>query len=233
MDEPNKKIIELLAEAHSNELALISTLEAHIGIAERGSYKTLLQEHLKETQRHANRVARRLQDLGYSQSLFALSYATVQNIAKQALVMTKGPIDALRGGRDVKEKMLRNAMDEVMTEGMEIAAYDAIEAVARGLGDTETADLAAEIRVDEEAMLNALRKEIPILADLVLNEIPARDRNIEEPWAGYDDMTVDEIQTQLRDASTSLLLAVRSYEIRHKNRATVLKATEPDTATSQ
>lgn len=232
MDDTKKKIVELLAEAHSNEMALISTLEAHIAIAERGSYKTLLQDHLKETRRHGNRVGRRLEELGYSQSIFALSYATFQNVAKQALVLTKGPIDALRGGRNVKEKMLRNAMDEVMTEGMEIGAYDAIESVARGLGDTETADLAAEIRVDEEAMLNALRKEIPILADLVLNDLPAGPRNIEEPWPGYDDMTVDEIQGRLDDASGSLLLAVRNYELRNKNRSTVLKATETETASA-
>lgn len=230
MEDAKQKIIELLAEAHSNELALVSTLEAHIAIAERGSYRTLLQDHLKETRRHANRVGRRLEELGYSQSLFALSYGTFQNIVKQAVVLTKGPIDALRGGRNVKEKMLRNAMDEVMTEGMEIGAYDVIESVARGLGDTETAELAAEIRVDEEAMLTALRKEIPILADLVLNEIPARERNLEEPWPGYDDMTVEEIQGRLEDASGSLLLAVRNYEIRNKNRTTVLKATEKETA---
>lgn len=225
-----ERLMELLVEAHANEVALINTLEAHIGIAERGSYKSLLQEHLRETKSHAAKLNRRLERLGYAESIIARSYGLAQNIIKQGLVLTKGPIDLLRGGTDIKEKMLRNARDEIMTEGMEIAAYDAIETVARGLGDHETAEMAAEIRLDEETMFEALRKEIPLLADLVVQTtLIEGDHQIELPWDGYDEMTVDEIKKQLSDSSTSLLIAVRNYEKANKNRSTVIEATEKET----
>ncbi|HYI46793.1 MAG TPA: DUF892 family protein [Actinomycetota bacterium] len=228
-----ERLIELLVEAHANELALINTLEAHINIAERGSYKTLLQDHLRETKSHAAKLNRRLDRLGYTESIVARTYGLAQNVVKQSLVLTKGPIDMIRGGTDIKEKMLRNARDEVMTEGMEIAAYDTIETVARGLGDHETAEMAAEIRLDEETMFDALRKEIPILADIVVQTtLIEGDHKIELPWDGYDDMTVDEIKGRLSDASTSLLIAVRNYEKANKDRSTVIDATEKETITA-
>jgi hypothetical protein len=89
---------------------------------------------------------------------------------KQTLGLAKGPIDVARAGRDFNEKMLRNAIDEVMSEGLEIGAYDAIEAVAQAIGDGETAQLAALIKADEERMFEALRLEIPRLAALVAAE---------------------------------------------------------------
>lgn len=231
MHRGKQRLIEMLAEAHANELALVNTLEAHIRVAERSSYRSLLQEHLRETNSHATQIKRRLDRLGYNESLFARTYSLAQNIVKQSLVMAKGPIDMIRGGTDVHEKMLRNARDEVMTEGMEISTYDAIESLARGLGDSETAELAAMIRLDEEQMLDALRKEIPVLADLVVtNTLLDGERTIDEPWAGYDDMTVDEIKDRLSDASISLLVTVRTYEQVNKNRTTVIEATERETA---
>jgi ferritin-like metal-binding protein YciE len=162
--EQNKKLLKLLADAHTNELALVSTLQAHLKMTEHSGYRKLLERHLKETKDHAGRVALRLDELGQLHSPFTVAYDIVQNVAKQAMVLTKGPVDAIRGGRDVQEKMLRNAMDEAMTEGLEIAAYDAIEAFAKALGDNETARLAADIRSDEEQMLRDLRKLIPELS---------------------------------------------------------------------
>lgn len=230
--EGKAKVVQLLVEAHSNELALINVLSAHSNIAKSGPYRSLLESHLRETRRHAERIEQRLTRLGYRQSIVGMGYGLLQNTVKQGLVMAKAPVDMIRGRTNVHEKMLRNAIDEAMTEGMEIAAYDAIEALARSVGDNETADLVAEIRVDEEQMLDSLRKEIPGLAALVAQtEVPASERaNIGEPWAGYDDMTVAEIRKELDTASPSLLLAVRDYERRNKNRTTVIDATEKETS---
>ena len=230
MDRDKQKVIQLLAEAHSNELALINTLEAHVRIAEPGSYRQLLQSHIKETRGHANKIGRRLDQLGFRKSIVGMGVGLVQNVTKQSFVIAKGPIDMLRGGGDVKEKMLRNAMDEAMTEGLEIGSYDAIESFARSIGDHETAELVAEIRLDEERMFDALRKEIPVLADQVARDVVSVDLiAAEEPWEGYDEQTVEEITDRLDDASASLLLAVRNYERKNKNRKTVIDATDRET----
>jgi ferritin-like metal-binding protein YciE len=47
-----------------------------------------------------------------------------------------------------------------------------------------------------------------------------------EPWPGYDELTVAEVQTALAAGDDELVATVRSYERAHKNRAGVLKATE-------
>ncbi len=54
-----------------------------------------------------------------------------------------------------------------------------------------------------------------------------------EPWPGYDDLTVSEIQVVLANADDDDLLSeVRGYERSHKDRAGVLRATERETVNS-
>ena len=47
-----------------------------------------------------------------------------------------------------------------------------------------------------------------------------------EPWAGYDELTVAEVQAVLSEGDDSRVEQVRSYERSHKNRAGVLQAAE-------
>jgi ferritin-like metal-binding protein YciE len=51
-----------------------------------------------------------------------------------------------------------------------------------------------------------------------------------EPWAGYDELTVEEIRTALADADEDRAKAAREYERAHKNRAGVLEVTERELA---
>jgi ferritin-like metal-binding protein YciE len=52
----------------------------------------------------------------------------------------------------------------------------------------------------------------------------------DEPWPGYDELTVAEIQSLLSDSDHDRVEQVRAYERSHKNRAGVLKATEHEPA---
>ncbi len=55
----------------------------------------------------------------------------------------------------------------------------------------------------------------------------------EEPWPGYDELTVDEVRAALGGAQDDDRAdAVRSYERAHKNRAGVLSAVEREVATA-
>jgi hypothetical protein len=47
-----------------------------------------------------------------------------------------------------------------------------------------------------------------------------------EPWPGYDELTVSEVQAVLADADDERVTQTRTYERAHKNRAGVLNATE-------
>lgn len=48
----------------------------------------------------------------------------------------------------------------------------------------------------------------------------------DEPWSGFDELSVDAITTALRDASTETAHAVRAYEREHKDRAGVIEAAD-------
>jgi len=54
----------------------------------------------------------------------------------------------------------------------------------------------------------------------------------DEPWPGYDELSVAEIESVLGEGDDERAKDVRSYERTHKNRAGVLKATERDLATA-
>ncbi len=54
----------------------------------------------------------------------------------------------------------------------------------------------------------------------------------DEPWAGYDEMTAAEVQSALTDADDDVAKEVAAYERAHKDRASVIKATERARATA-
>ncbi len=70
-------------------------------------------------------------------------------------------------GSGGEEKVLKNAKDAYATEALEIATYIALEHLARSVDDTRTAELAASIRGDEEAMRERIELELPALARAV------------------------------------------------------------------
>src|ERR671938_1219557 len=103
-----------------------------------GSYRSLLEEHLDVTRQQADRVQRRLSELGVGRSLVQTGVGAVQSLVGQVLSLTKGPIDMLRGEAG-EEKLPKNAKDECATEALEIATYDALEQLAIELSDEVTA----------------------------------------------------------------------------------------------
>ncbi|MGH2753265.1 MAG: DUF892 family protein [Actinomycetota bacterium] len=174
MDQGREKVIEYLRLAYSQEMALIRTLQAHTGTAKDGHYKDEIQHHLTQTTGHARRIRQRLNELGYrdEEHLVQRGLGFVQSLAAQGLALAKGPMDLIRGKGNIEETMLRNARDEAMTEALEIATYLAIENIADELGDDQTAELARNIRADEEEMLQKLGGIIPELAQaLVRSEV--------------------------------------------------------------
>jgi ferritin-like metal-binding protein YciE len=167
MTTTQDKIAQYLHEAHAMELALVRTLQAHSAMTPTGPYRSVLQRHLRETREHADRVARRSRELGRGRSLAETGYALAQRLVGQVLALGKAPLDLVRGASG-EEKLLKNAKDECATEALEIATYDAIEQLARQAGDEATAELAAELRADEERMLATLRELLPSLSAAVV-----------------------------------------------------------------
>jgi ferritin-like metal-binding protein YciE len=178
------KLVQYLNEAFGKERQLEQALTAHIGLTTRPDYRKRLEQHLRETKRHGDRVSRRIKQLGGSAETvplpgpdaFSEAAEAGLSLAQRALAMAKGPLHAVRGTSE-PEKMLKNAKTEYSEEAEEIATYTAIEELASKVGDKETAKLAKEIRREEERMSSFLQKLIPRLADAVARtEIPSEFR---------------------------------------------------------
>jgi ferritin-like metal-binding protein YciE len=249
MPSDNKTLLlKHLDEAHATEQALVSNLTAHIAMTPRGSYRTSLERHLNETQAHEKAVARRIREIGRGRGVLATAYGLATSAVGQALVLTKGPIDLLRGGPRGEEKLLKNARDEVVTEALEIAIYDAIEALAKAVGDEPTARLAARHRADEEKMLGELRQHIPRLSEAVAEAqaggTPSYDwtttgaaetvkraakttrrprvKKTQAPTSDYDKLTASEVVGKLTEFTQAQLGEVVAYERANRKRATVI-----------
>jgi ferritin-like metal-binding protein YciE len=175
------KVLQYLEEIHALETHLVSTLTAHIAMTPRSEYRDLLERHRYETRRQVQRIEQRRTELGRSSSLLHVVYGTAQDVVGQGISLLLAPLNLFRGTGG-EEKLLKNAKDEAASEALEIASYDALEAVAEAVGDAKTGVLAREHRTQEETFLKDLRELIPGLAtDVVDAEVDGQPH--------YDPMT--------------------------------------------
>ena len=167
MNASRKKVLQYLGEAQATEQSLVRVLQSQIAMTPRGAYRTALEQHLRQTREHSERVGERRRELGQGGNPLTAAVGVVESVVGQALGLGKAPFDLLRGSGG-EEKVLKNAKDAYASEALEIATYTAIERLAQAVGDDETARLAASIRADEEKMLDRVLREIPKLTDAVV-----------------------------------------------------------------
>jgi ferritin-like metal-binding protein YciE len=201
-DPARTRIVAYLREAHSDELGLARTLRSHIVVAPRGPYRTGLEGYLHETREHARRLDRRLHELGAGGGPLRSGATAVRN----AVSWGRGPLNAMRR-HSPEERLLRGAKDGCATEGLVIATYAALETMAHSAGDEGTAHLAADIRADEQRMLEWLRHEILKLTDTFIRDELDEGDPIERPrrervpgqrhWADYDELSVGDVRHAL------------------------------------
>jgi ferritin-like metal-binding protein YciE len=190
--DPKTLTRSYLDEAHAMETALATNLNAHIALTTDPDYRALLERHLEETRAQVRNIERRRKAVGHARrNPIRAGVGLARDIAGQALVLTKGPLDALRTA-DQHDRMLKNARDECATEALEIATYDVLETVAKAAGDNPTAKLAADHRKQEERMLADLRA---VIARLAVDTFESR--------------TGDDAVPQVKAAATRKLASVR------------------------
>jgi ferritin-like metal-binding protein YciE len=164
--QKQQKIVQYLNEAHGSELALVRQLQAQIAMTPRGEYRDALEIHFNETRTHAERLERRLGELGQGNNPLQAGLGAVQSAIGQVFALTKTPLDLVRGSGG-EEKGLKNAKDSCAAEALEIATYTALARLARTADDATTERLAKSILGDEQKMLDRLLREIPRLTDAV------------------------------------------------------------------
>ena len=154
LNERDTKLVSWLGEAHAKEAELEADLTAHIALTQKPAYKKRLQAHLKETRDHKRRVAAQIKKLGgpSGQGLLALTGPSARSPARPSPPSRARSAWRARSSAAQAETHLRNAQDELREEHTEIAIYTRIEVLATEVGDRETAQLARDIRRDEERM---------------------------------------------------------------------------------
>jgi ferritin-like metal-binding protein YciE len=190
MNASQKKVLQYLGEAQASEQALVRVLQSQIAMTPRGAYRAALEQHLRQTREHADRVGERRRELGQSGNPLTAAVGVVESVVGQALALGKTPFDLLRGSGG-EEKVLKNAKDACASEALEIATYTAIERLAAAVGDDETATLAASIRADEEKMLQRVLREIPKLTDAVVRADVKGDPSYDVTKTGAADAVRD------------------------------------------
>ncbi|HWI08629.1 MAG TPA: DUF892 family protein [Solirubrobacteraceae bacterium] len=207
MNASHKKVVQYLGEAHATEQALVRVLQSQIAMTPRGAYRSALEQHLRQTRGHADRVRDRLQELGRNGNPITAVVGVVETVVGQALALGKTPIDLLRGSGG-EEKVLKNAKDACASEALEIATYTAIERLADSVGDDETRRLAGSIRADEERMLERILREIPKLTDAVVRAEVEGDPSYDVSTTGAADA--------VREARTAARKTARNTSARAK-----------------
>ena len=183
MTKRDAKVVQYLNDAYATERRLEIALQAHIAMTPRADYKKRLREHLKETKAHARLVARRIKALGGEAETISLpgpdavakGAIGAKAAVQRAAAVAQGPLHAVRGTGQ-QERMLKNARTEYQDESEEIATYRLIEALAKAVGDKETAKLARDIGREEKKMADFLGGMIDQLAlDVVHDEVPVSE----------------------------------------------------------
>ena len=188
----DRRVIDYLRDARADELALARTLRAQIAAVPRGEYRSGLQGYLRETQGHARRVGERLDELGASEGSIRAGARALRETGGGMLALGRLPLKAM--GRE--EKLLRGSQFGCATQGLVIATYTALEMVADRAGDRETAKLAADIRTDEQRMLEWLRHEIVKLTDpFIRGELEESGR-----WLEHGEVDMEDVQQALSRA---------------------------------
>jgi ferritin-like metal-binding protein YciE len=156
-------------------------------------------------------------------------------------VTRTGAADAVREAGERVQDAARDAGDTARRTARRARA---VPGVARAEGQAKGAmadgdDLA--IRDYDTLTADEITAKLPDLSQIELAKVEVYERRHQdrstvlhriqtlqgdEPWPGYDELTVSEVQKALKARTDDEVTALRSYEAAHKNRAGVLKATE-------
>ncbi len=158
-----EQLVKHIGEAHAMEQNVLRMLDSMIATTDDEQIVQEFEHHKMETERHLQLLRDRLTAHGRDTSLR-------KETQTMAGALVKGVTDQVRG-----DKAGKNARDGFVTEHLEIAAYELLERLARRAGDEETAEVARQIRQDEEAMAQKIASNWDKFIDLTLAEegIPA------------------------------------------------------------
>lgn len=146
------QLVTWLSSAFAMERALEQTLENHAKDAGHlPDVRDRIEQHIRETRRHAEHVSLCLEQLGEKPSSM-----------KSWWGMIGGKVQGASTGM-YDDEIVKNALADYAAEHFEIACYTSLIAAAEDLRQDRIAEICREILREEEAMADWLRAQIPTL----------------------------------------------------------------------
>jgi ferritin-like metal-binding protein YciE len=144
-------LVSWLQDAYAMEAALPAVLRTHASHAE-GSMPDLsrrLQEHVRETEQHIERMRQALERLGAQPSMI-----------KSALSTMMAPLQGISTGL-FSDALVKDALADLATEQFEVGCYTALIAASDDIGEVEVTALCRENLVEDEAMAAWIEEHLP------------------------------------------------------------------------
>jgi len=155
-----EQFIQWLSDAHAMEVGIISTLEKHAADAKGlPKARAAINNHLKETKRHAAEVKKALASLGASPSLVK------EGLSKVTSLVT-GLTTSL-----AQDTVIKNGIADFATEHLEIACYQSLILTAKELGEAKIAATCKAILKEEQTMAKVLEAQLKELTPLYLQQL--------------------------------------------------------------
>ncbi|KPL91484.1 DUF892 family protein [Herpetosiphon geysericola] len=156
-------VIGWLKDAYALETSLIPALKKHAHDLEQlPAAHSRIEQHIAETERHADLVKACLERLGDDPSLLKAGMANLSGMAKEVPMALAA------------DTIVKNALSDYASEQFEIACYTSLLASAQIIGDQQLASACQEILADEQAMAQWLAEQIPMLTQHYLEQEHAR-----------------------------------------------------------
>jgi ferritin-like metal-binding protein YciE len=153
-----ERLMEWLRDAHAAEEQAETMLS---GMARRienyPDLRTRVEQHVRETQQHAERVRGCIERRGGSTSMIKDSGAKILGLGQAA------------SGLFVGDEIMKGSIASYAFEAMEIASYRILVEAARDVGDEETARVCEQNLREEEAMADWLKEHLPALTHQYLH----------------------------------------------------------------
>ena len=150
MQDNRERLIRYLNDMWAVEKALVGTLKDMADEVSDPQLKAMFEQHRQETHQQEENLEARIRALGEEPKKVEGFFHQVG--AKMG--------DALDAGHAHYEKNVQDLMKAYATEHLEMAMYQALEAFASAIGDTETAQLALRHLQQERATAEKIWAQI-------------------------------------------------------------------------
>ena len=221
--------------AEALEIATYTALARLAGVAGDEKTERLAKSILADEQKMLDRLLREIPKL-----TDAMARAFVDGEGSYDITET-GAADAVREVRGQAKRTARRTANQTKSTARQARK---VPGVARAEGTVKGAVASAsDLAIANYDSLSAdeVQNKLSELSQIDLAKVNAYERKTQnratitgrvdslqgdEPWPGYDELSVDEVRAALGEADDERAREVRTYERKHKARAGVIQATE-------